>query len=58
MEERKSVYGVMVKVVNKTSDIFGSSIVDKLKPLAARMKTVPIENIREYAEHGQIYEYY
>jgi IS30 family transposase len=56
MVERKSGYVVMAKVVNKTSNLVGSAIVDKLKPLAARVKTVTFDNGKEFAGHGQIDE--
>ena len=56
MVERKSGYAVMSKVVNKTSDLVSSAIVDKLKPLAARVKTLTFDNGKEFAGHGQINE--
>jgi IS30 family transposase len=56
MVERKSGYAVMAKVVNKTSDLVGSAIVNKLKPLAARVKTLTYDNGKEFAGHGQIDE--
>lgn len=49
--ERKSGYAVMAKVVNKTSDLVGSAIVDKLTPLAARVKTLTFDNEKEFAGH-------
>ena len=54
--ERKSGYAVVAKVVNKTSDLVGSKIVDKLKPLAAWVKTLTFDNGKEFAGHGQIDE--
>ena len=56
MVERKSGYAVMAKVVNKTSDLVGSAIVGKLRPLAARVKTLTFDNGKEFAGHGQIDE--
>ena len=56
MVELKSGYAVMAKLVNKTSDLVGSAIVDKLKPLAARVKTLTFDNGKEFAGHGQIDE--
>ena len=38
MVERKSGYAVMAKVEKKTSELVSSAIVDKLKPMAARVK--------------------
>jgi IS30 family transposase len=56
MVERKSGYAVMAKVVTKTSDLDGSAIVDKLKPLAARVKTMTFDNGKEFAGYCQINE--
>ena len=42
MVERKSGYAVMAKVTNKTSALVSSAIVDKLRPLAARVKTLTV----------------
>jgi len=54
MVERKSGYAVITKVVSKTSGFVGSAIVDKLKPLASRMKTLTVYNSKEFAGHYQI----
>ena len=56
MVERKSGYAVMAKVSNKTSELVSSAIVNKLKPLAARVKTLTFDNGKEFAGHGQIDE--
>ena len=45
MVERKSGYAVMAKVSNKTSALVSSAIVDKLQPLAARVKTLTFDNV-------------
>ena len=54
MVERKSGYAVMAKVSNKTCDLVGSAIVDKLKPMAARVKTLTFDNGKEFAGHAHI----
>jgi len=46
----------MAKVVNKTSDLVGFAIVNKLRPLAVRVKTLTFDNGKEFAEHGRIDE--
>ena len=56
MVERKSGYGVMAKVANKTSVLVSSAIVDKLKPMAARVKTLTFDNGKEFAAHAHIEE--
>ena len=52
--ERKSGYAVMAKVTNKTSALVSSAIVDKLKPLAARVKTLTFDNGKEFTGHETI----
>jgi IS30 family transposase len=54
MVERKSGYAVMAKVTNKTSALVSSAIVDKLQPLAARVKTLTFDNGKEFAGHAHI----
>lgn len=56
MVERKSGYAVMAKVSNKTSAAVGSAIVGELQPLAARVKTLTIDNGKEFAGHAYIDE--
>ena len=56
MVERKSGYAVMAKVSNKTSALVSSAIVDKLQPLAARVKTLTFDNGKEFAGHVYIDE--
>jgi IS30 family transposase len=56
MVERKSGYAFMTKALNKTSDLVRSAILNKLKPLAARLKTLTNDNGKEFAENGQIDE--
>ena len=54
MVERKSGYAVMAKVEKKTSELVSSAIVDKLQPLAARVKTLTFDNGKEFAGHAYI----
>jgi IS30 family transposase len=54
MVERKSGYGVIAKVTNKTSELVSSAIVDKLKPMAVRVKTLTFDNGKEFAAHAHI----
>jgi IS30 family transposase len=54
MVERKSGYAVMAKVEKKTSELVSSAIVDKLKPMAARVKTLTFDNGKEFAAHAHI----
>ena len=54
MVERKSGYAVMAKVSNKTSALVSSAIVDKLKPMAAKVKTPTYVNGKEFAGHSLI----
>jgi transposase, IS30 family len=54
MVERKSGYAVMAKVEKKTSELVSSAIMDKLQPLAARVKTLTFDNGKEFAGHAQI----
>ncbi len=56
MVERKSGYAVMAKVEKKTSELVSSAIVDKLQPLAARVKTLTFDNGKEFAGHAYIDE--
>jgi IS30 family transposase len=54
MVERKSGYGVIAKVTNKTSELVSSAIVDKLQPMAVRVKTLTFDNGKEFAAHAHI----
>ena len=54
MVERKSGYAVMAKVEKKKSELVSSAIVDKLQPLAARVKTLTFDNSKEFAGHAHI----
>ena len=54
--ERKSGYAVMAKVSNKTADFVGSAIIEALKPLKARVKTLTYDNGKEFSGHARIDE--
>ena len=54
MVERKSGYALMAKVEKKTSELVSSAIVDKLQPMAARVKTLTFDNGKEFAGHAHI----
>ena len=54
MVERKSGFGVIVKVTHKTSDLVSRAIVEGLQPFANRVKTLTYDNSKEFAAHIQI----
>lgn len=54
MVERKSGYAVLAKVTNKTSPLVSLTIVDKLKPMALKFKTLTYDNGKEFASHSLI----
>ena len=54
MVERKSGYAVFAKVSNKTSELVSSAIVDNLKPLILRVKTLTYDNGKEFARHVHV----
>ena len=54
MVERKSGFGVIVKVAHKTSDLVSRAIVEGLRPFANRVKTLTHDNGKEFAAHIQI----
>lgn len=49
--ERKSGFAVLAKVNNKTADSVGRAIEAKLKPLNSRMKTLTVDNGKEFSDH-------
>ena len=51
LAERKSGFAVFAKVTNKTSYLVSHAIVSRLKPLAARVRTITYDNGKEFAEH-------
>lgn len=52
--ERKSGYAVLAKVVNKTADLVSQAIENKLHPLAPRVKTLTVDNGKEFANHIKV----
>jgi IS30 family transposase len=52
--ELKSDYAVLSKVKNKTADLVGRTIKDKPKPLISRVKTLTVDNGKEFANHQAI----
>jgi IS30 family transposase len=52
--ERKSVFAVLAKVSNKSADLVGRAIEAKLKPLSSRVKTLTVDNGKEFAHHQAI----
>jgi IS30 family transposase len=54
--DRKSGYAVIAKVENKTADLVGAAIVDRLKPFGTKVKTLTFDNGKEFCGHGKIDE--
>ena len=52
--ERKSGYAVIKKVSNKTSELVSTAIIELLKPIQAKVKTLTFDNGKEFAAHEQI----
>jgi IS30 family transposase len=52
--ERKSGYAVLVKVKNKTADLVSNAIINRLKPLSKKVRTLTYDNGKEFAEHASI----
>ena len=52
--ERKSGYAVLAKVSHKSADLVSQAIEAKLGPLAARVKTLTVDNGKEFANHQAI----
>jgi transposase, IS30 family len=52
--ERKSGYAKLSKVANKSAELVSQAIEDKLKPLAARVKTLTVDNGKEFAYHQKV----
>ncbi|MBU3602147.1 hypothetical protein [Polynucleobacter sp. AM-25C3] len=41
--ERKSGYALIAKVINKTSDLISTAIINKLSPMAPLVKTITFD---------------
>ena len=52
--ERKSGYAVIAKVENMTADLVGAAIVDRLKPFGTKVKTLTVDNGKEFCGHSKI----
>ena len=52
--ERKSGFAVLAKVSNKTTDLVRRAIEIKLKPLCSRVKTLTVDNGKEFADHQAV----
>jgi IS30 family transposase len=52
--ECKSGYAVLAKVINKTADLVSQAIETKLQPFAARVKTLTVDNGKEFAYHLKV----
>jgi IS30 family transposase len=52
--ERRSGYAVIERVCNKTADLVSEAIVQRLKPLAAKVKTLTFDNGKEFSNHANI----
>jgi IS30 family transposase len=52
--ERKSGFAVLAEVPNKSADLVGRAIEAKLKPLNSRVKTLTVDNGKEFADHQAI----
>jgi IS30 family transposase len=52
--ERKSGFAVLAKVPNKSADLVGLAIEAKLKSLNSRVKTLTLDNGKEFADHQAI----
>jgi IS30 family transposase len=52
--ERKSGFAVATKVDRKTAEQVSAAIIERLKPMAARVKTITYDNGKEFAAHKAI----
>ena len=52
--ERKSGYALLVKVPHKSAHLVGRAIEDKFKDLGSRVKTLTVDNGKEFADHQAI----
>jgi len=52
--ERKSVYALLVKVSHKCVHLVGRAIEDNFKNLGSRVKTLTVDNGKEFADHQAI----
>jgi IS30 family transposase len=52
--QRKSGFAVLAEVLNKSADLVGRAIDAKLKPLSSQVKTLTVDNGKEFALHQAI----
>ena len=52
--ERKSGYAVLAKVENKTADLVSNAIINRLKSLATKVRTLTYDNGKEFTDHASI----
>ena len=52
--ERKSGFAVIAKVSRKTAEQVSNAIIERLAPLASRVKSLTYDNGKEFAEHAKI----
>ena len=52
--ERKSGFAVVTKVDRKTAEQVSAAIIERLKPMAPRVKTITYDNGKEFASHKAI----
>ena len=52
--ERKSDYAKLIKVANKTAELVSKAIEDALKPVSARVKTLTVDNGKDFAYHQKV----
>jgi IS30 family transposase len=54
MVERKSLFTVIVKLEGKRADLLADALIEKMSPMASKIKTITFDNGLEFAEHGLI----
>ena len=52
--ERKSGYAKLIKVANKTAQLVSQAIEHAFKPVSARVKTLTVDNGKEFAYHQKV----
>ena len=52
--ERKSGYAVIARVENKTADLVGAAIVNRLKQFGSKVKRLTFDNGKEFCGHAKI----
>jgi IS30 family transposase len=52
--ERRSGYAKLCKVAHKSAELVSGAIEDRLKPISARVKTLTVDNGKEFAYHQRV----